>query len=325
MTLRSSDPRLTILSSRGDHHGAVVAGRLRQLRQGDLDVRIVDMDAASTNGGINWQMGPQGENQLMLKDQRGRWFDFTRSDLVWCRRFSRPQLHDDAEGGLTIQWRQATKAIAATMGPIWRDHPDAILAAESKPAQLMAARQVGLNAPDTLVSQDPQAIREFFEVCDGQMIVKPVKGHLKRQMLTVQLTAEALQSDEALGQFPAIYQRMISGQNHVRIVVLEQEAQAFAIRSSDLDWRRRQDLTITQAVVPDAVIEQLRAILRKLDLTMGVFDAKYDTDGTLWFLEVNPQGQFFFLEALGDVDLAAMYARNLQRSLVSKAGLERAI
>lgn len=319
MTQSGISPRLTVLSSRGDHHGAVVAERLRQLRRGDLEVRIVDMDTASVDGGIVWQMDRDSVPVLRIKDALGDWFDIGASTLIWSRRFSRPQRHDDAEGSLTIQWRQTAKIISALPGPIWRDHPDAILAAESKPAQLMAARHAGLNTPETLVSQDPSAIRSFFDQCDGQMIVKPVKGHLKRQIYTVQLNKDALRDDAALRQFPAIYQRKITGQNHIRVVVLQDEAQVFAIRSTDLDWRRREDIKITSATLPAEEIDRMRKALHALNLTMGVFDAKYDVDGKLWFLEVNPQGQFFFLEALGKADLGGMYARDLNKSFVAQA------
>jgi hypothetical protein len=44
---------------------------------------------------------------------------------------------------------------------------------------------------------------------------------------------------------------------------------------------------------------------------MGIFDLKLDADGLPTWLEVNPQGQFLFLEALCDLPLSAAMARFL--------------
>ena len=318
MSAARHSPRLTVLSSRGDHHGAVVAEALRRQRGGDLDIRIVEMDAMAVQGGIRWEMDDGGA-RLALKDGLGRWFDPAQSDVIWCRRFSRPQQGGDGGDMATIQWRQAGKIIAALNGPVWRDHPDAIIAAESKPAQLAAAAVAGLHVPRTLVSQDAAAIRAFHAACDGRVIVKPVKGHIGRQLFTVPLAAEALADDAALAQFPAIYQQMIAGADHLRLVVLPSAAQGFAIRSPELDWRRRRDLRIAACRTDAALVARCRDVLARLGLSMGVFDFKYDRQGRPWFLEVNPQGQFFFLEALGRVDLASLYAADLGAHLPSAA------
>ena len=52
---------------------------------------------------------------------------------------------------------------------------------------------------------------------------------------------------------------------------------------------------------------------------MGVIDAKV-FDDELFFLEVNPQGQFLFLEAQTGADPRNAYADYFRQSLLSGAG-----
>jgi hypothetical protein len=50
-----------------------------------------------------------------------------------------------------------------------------------------------------------------------------------------------------------------------------------------------------------------------LNLRMGIFDLKVSDDGPVW-LEVNPQGQFLFLEGITGVDLTTLFAKFLAES-----------
>ncbi|WP_439400499.1 hypothetical protein ACRQ5Q_44180 (plasmid) [Bradyrhizobium sp. PMVTL-01] len=52
----------------------------------------------------------------------------------------------------------------------------------------------------------------------------------------------------------------------------------------------------------------MRDTLHELGLVMGIFDVKLTDDDEPVFLEVNPQGQFLFVEALCDLPLADIFA-----------------
>ena len=48
-----------------------------------------------------------------------------------------------------------------------------------------------------------------------------------------------------------------------------------------------------------------------MGLNMGIFDLKLDPQGDPVWLEVNPQGQFLFLEGMSDLRLADAFADHL--------------
>jgi hypothetical protein len=53
---------------------------------------------------------------------------------------------------------------------------------------------------------------------------------------------------------------------------------------------------------------RLSVLLTDLDLRTGVFDLKLDADGEPVWFEVNPQGQFLFIEGLGGLELTSAFA-----------------
>ena len=61
------------------------------------------------------------------------------------------------------------------------------------------------------------------------------------------------------------------------------------------------------------------AFLELLDLRMGVVDLKLDPDGRPVWLELNPQGQFLFVQGLTGLDLTAGFADFLCEEALSGA------
>lgn len=58
--------------------------------------------------------------------------------------------------------------------PLWLNHPLRDAAADYKPAQLALAQRLGLTVPPTLVTNDPEAAREFIRQ-HGQVIYKTLR------------------------------------------------------------------------------------------------------------------------------------------------------
>ena len=303
------------LSLRGDFHAQVVGAILRRRFNRGLKLSIVDMDVRSAQGGFTWTISTTGgPGHTLVRDNDDNWVDLDESDLVWCRRFTRAQRHDDGHEFLTKQWNSASWSLAHSVTTKWIDRPRDIVDAELKPRQLQYAQEVGLRVPNTLVSQDPDRIQSFFRSEAGGVVVKPLKASIRKQIFTVDLAEEAFERPDDFRAFPAIYQQRIHGDHHLRIVFLPDRPFFFRLESGELDWRKYTDLKIEQVDVDSVVAKQCGLLLRKLNLTMGIIDAKV-VDGETWFLEVNPQGQFLFLEALTGSNLRDAYADYFQQAL----------
>jgi len=102
-------------------------------------------------------------------------------------------------------------------------------------------------------------------------------------------------------------------------MVFGDEVHTARIRSRELDWRLANDQQVEPVATDADLAVQLRAVTHALGLRMGVFDLKVRPDGHPIFLEVNPQGQFLFVEGMSDMPLTQAFCRFLADELaVSK-------
>jgi hypothetical protein len=111
------------------------------------------------------------------------------------------------------------------------------------------------------------------------------------------------------------YQEEVPGTDHLRVMVFGEDVHTARIRSGALDWRLANDMEVEQVAAEPMLAAQLRAVVERLGLRMGVFDLKVRPDGQIVFLEVNPQGQYLFVEGMSDMPLGDAFARFAAREL----------
>lgn len=72
--------------------------------------------------------------------------------------------------------------------------------------------------------------------------------------------------------------------------------------------------------LPPDVEKSLRAIMDELDLVYGAFDLSVSNDGgseVFWFLEINPGGQYGFLEGATGIPITDSLVRFLAKGVVA--------
>ena len=65
--------------------------------------------------------------------------------------------------------------------------------------------------------------------------------------------------------------------------------------------------------IPDEVEDRLLELKRRLGLVFGAIDMRLTPQGDYVFLEINPAGQFMYIEAATGLPLAAAMAEELHR------------
>ncbi|MNK98176.1 hypothetical protein D3C87_1185340 [compost metagenome] len=78
-----------------------------------------------------------------------------------------------------------------------------------------------------------------------------------------------------------------------------------------MDWRTNLNVEAAIHGLDDHFRTQIVSFVKLLGLSMGIIDAKLTPDGDLVFLEINPQGQFLFLEPMVGFDLKQEFASYL--------------
>jgi hypothetical protein len=191
---------------------------------------------------------------------------------------------------------------------LWLSAPGHIATAERKLWQLLVAQRVGFKVPRTHMGNDWTAVEDAFDGDNRGIVVKMFRGVIAdqneiRAMYTTQLTDPVLRDlRDRTVPFPGIYQPFLAKAREWRVTVVRDEVFAGAIytdqRAKD-DWRRLQEtaaVALRREPLPDAIANLCRAYLSAMKLGLGSFDLVEQPDGSIIFLECNPNGQFGFLE-----------------------------
>jgi glutathione synthase/RimK-type ligase-like ATP-grasp enzyme len=184
--------------------------------------------------------------------------------------------------------------------------------ADHKPLQLRVAQQVGLEVPRTLATNDPAAARAFARECRHGVVAKPalpvaIHGDEADTVHVVYanvLRDEDLDALDGLRYAPMIFQERVARAVELRCVVVGRRVFAASIEfdasaRDSVDWRRSALDTLDAWRPYDlspAVAARLIAMLDRFGLNYGAFDLIATPDGRHVFLEVNPCGQFAWLD-----------------------------
>jgi glutathione synthase/RimK-type ligase-like ATP-grasp enzyme len=105
---------------------------------------------------------------------------------------------------------------------------------------------------------------------------------------------------ETIRLTPVIFQRFVDAVADVRATVIGAEIFAAAADSRTgeypVDFRFNMNLKWERHILPPAVQDSLRLLMRRLGLEYGAIDLRLTPDGQYVFLEINPAGQFLWIE-----------------------------
>lgn len=301
-----------ILTQSGDLHAELAA---HWVEQAGGRASLIYADRVPQSGGISWASSAPDRARLDAADGP---ISPDQLDVLWWRRVGRPTV-PDAVSDPAARTVVANEARDAVLGCLragfrgrWVSDPDATRRAELKLVQLRAALRVGLRVPRTLVSQIPSDIREFCAELGGRMVVKPVASTMDIPLRAGVLTEDTLPADRELALVPTIYQELVPGDVHLRACTWGSTVVVGTISSDLMDWRTDVAPRVGTGQLGGGTAAQLTALNAHLGLAMGISDLKPAPDGgPPYWLEVNPQGQFLFLEGLGGPEVARSFARFL--------------
>ncbi|NEA41461.1 ATP-grasp ribosomal peptide maturase [Streptomyces sp. SID11385] len=250
-----------------------------------------------------------------------RVLDLTRVRAVYWRRPRWPTYKGLGQGDARYAAAHVRYGLGGVLyaldGPLWVNHPLREGAADYKPAQLALARRLGLDVPPTLVTNDPDEARAF--ITEHEQVIHKTLRSTPYERDGVQLagwadpvTAEEI--DDSLRSAPHLFQARVRKAADVRVLVVGRRLFAVRIDSGLLDWRRDYSaLTYTTIDLPPALAAALRAFLECCGLESGSFDLTLDAEGRYQFLELNPNGQWGWLEGATGLPLSAAFADFLTR------------
>jgi glutathione synthase/RimK-type ligase-like ATP-grasp enzyme len=197
----------------------------------------------------------------------------------------------------------------------WVNPPDKELRAESKVHQLFLANQVGFKVPKTIFTNDPEAVREFSAKFKGKVVVKALYAPLIEDedtdtfIFTSEMTFLSAQDNASISLSPFIVQEQIFPKVDYRVTVIEDVAIATRIESIhgapiQLDWRtQKEGLSFAPGHLPVEIRDLCISYVKACGLAFGAIDL-IEHDGNFFFLEINPNGEWGWLQKPGGFPIA---------------------
>lgn len=225
--------------------------------------------------------------------------------------------------------RRTINGMLASLSAFHLDPVVNIRRAEHKPLQLQVAREIGLAIPRTLTTNNPTAVREFAQTCQQGLITKMLTSFAiyeageEKVVYTNPVSEVDLAHLDGLQFCPMTFQETIPKALELRVTIVGKEVFAAAVDSQKLekshhDWRR-QGVALLHAwqpySLPFEIQQKLLRLMDHLHLNYGAADLILTPDNRYVFLEVNPCGEFFWLDLLPKLSISEAIAQLLLQPL----------
>ena len=156
------------------------------------------------------------------------------------------------------------------------------------------------------MSNDATTVAGFFKDNKKEHIYKVLTWYVEppdRMIFTSIVDPDQVKTDpESLSITPGIFQERIPKAFEIRATVIGNDVFSVRIDSqvhenTKLDWRRNQHLlSYSPHELPNDIADLLVAMNHKLGLFYGAYDLVVTPSSQYVFLEVNPLGQWLWLE-----------------------------
>lgn len=315
---------LLVLTNSGD---ATSSYLVPILQKSGIKVARIDTDTLVVNLDVSYRPGAAAVKL------NGTWLGAESVTNVWYRRPERlkdNRFENSAEGRYTLaEWTESIEGFFSHIPErLWVNHPARNTAASHKIEQLTIARGLGFMIPDTLVTQDREVLVEFYQRY-RRVIAKPMaSGCVERSggqpdslIYTNQIRPENLDDLGDLAVCPTLFQQCIDKSADVRISVVDHYVHAVALYAVDYDGNQRCDIRRNNMAdvryetieVPASVTAAISKLMAHYQLRFGAIDMAVSTNGDWYFLEINPNGQWAWLDLCGSCNIAASFIEIFQQ------------
>lgn len=233
----------------------------------------------------------------------------TNFSSVWFRRTKLPNIENqdiNKKNYLLNEYEALLKNLFLTINAKWVSDPYSIYQAENKLHQLKIASDLGFKIPNTLVTNSKENLKKFYIENSKNVIIKPLSqskinnDNETEFIFTNVLKEEHINQIDKYDLTPCIYQERIEKLIELRVTVIGQNVFSAGVNSQTLettktDWRKEK-LEFFIEDIPTEIKEKCILLVKNLNLKFGAIDLIKDKNGNYIFLEINPNGQWAWIE-----------------------------
>lgn len=259
--------------------------------------------------------------------------EISSCSLVWNRRAYPTTIRYMSKGEKEFARAEFAHTLFGSLRALcssWFNSPEAVSHATYKAAQLhWAARDGRLRVPRTLITSNSSEAKAFVGRNDGCYVIKALYRAIIESdrafhvMYTSPVDARVRKRWADLKHSPCIIQEFIERQFDVRLNVIGDAVFATRLDTSHIaeaavDGRRvrdHRDIRHSAIEAPDAIGRACRDMCAYFGLRFGAFDFVVGKDDVWYFLEVNPNGQWYWIEEMTGQPLSTAMADEILRQI----------
>jgi glutathione synthase/RimK-type ligase-like ATP-grasp enzyme len=216
----------------------------------------------------------------------------------------------DLENFLRVQSSATLTALFGSLQTLWVGQPFKLRRAEVKALQLAEASKAGLLTPATLISNDPERAAAFVNTLgDTDCAIKPLIATrvdcAEGARLPLTTTLPRGHALDSVAAAPTIFQPYVEKGYELRCVVMGDKIVTAKLNSQDKqsarkDWRaaavEEGDVEYEAFDLPEPVQVALHRMMRSFEINFASIDMIVTPEGEFVFLDLNPNGQWLWLE-----------------------------
>jgi hypothetical protein len=305
-----------IVTAKTDVHADAVIENLKDSKLKPIRLNVEDFIKKSSYN-FTWdEQGVPCHQSLLLKDSL-RSIDDVK--VIWWRKPKDYIEYPEVTDPWAIKYCQdETRSLIQSLpglfpDAIWINNYYNLRLPSRRINQIPLTRQLKINIPPTLVTNEYEPIKDFL-LKHGECIIKPMDYagflHSGNQYgcFTRPINIETVESlKDSVHLAPVFIQKRVEKKAEYRVTLIGEKSFVCRIEPRNLDdadvnqdWRvtNPENLDHIQDSLPDAYIAKLQKMLQLLGLHFGAFDIIRDNNDVLNFIELNPNGQWLWIEQL---------------------------
>lgn len=210
----------------------------------------------------------------------------------------------------------------------WISPVYSIREAENKIYQLELADEIGFKIPNSIVTNSYEALDSFYTNQKGTCIIKPVKSGLigsenSSKIVFTSLLNQKPENQKQIELAPNFIQSQIHKKGDVRVTMVGDSCFATLIHSQNhvetkVDWRKGEHhLEHSKIDIPKSVVRKCSILMEKLNLRFAAIDFILDINDEYYFLEINPNGQWAWIERNTGYEISSAIVSLLSNEMAS--------
>jgi glutathione synthase/RimK-type ligase-like ATP-grasp enzyme len=275
--------------------------------------------------------GSNNPQKNLIIREYGPCIDLEEIDSIWYRRPGgfrvNPILTGPARRFALGEAEMALSGVLRNTKAFWMNHPSSLGEARYKLVQLAKAERLRLRIPDTVVTNDPDVAHEFATSHPGGVVVKAMAESVVAPVGEESVepgiipTSEVKTRDRdafaAVKHTPCLLQELIPKKYDIRVTIVGKKLFPVAIYSQDdvssaIDWRLKGPVLPHEEIdLPEDIQAKLLDLANSFNLNYAAIDMIRSVNDEYVFLEVNPNGQWEWIEVLTSLPIADTIAATL--------------